>query len=42
MSLANNVYLVLQPQYRGSQGYGMKFYTALIDYLKNDCGPGKL
>ena len=25
--LANNGYLVLQPQYRGSQGYGMKFYT---------------
>ena len=26
--LANNGYLVLQPQYRGSRGYGMKFYTA--------------
>ena len=26
--LANNGYLVLQPQYRGSQGYGMKFYLA--------------
>ena len=26
--LANNGYLVLQPQYRGSQGYGMEFYTA--------------
>lgn len=25
--LANNGYLVLQPQYRGSQGYGMDFYT---------------
>ncbi len=24
--LANNGYMVLQPQYRGSQGYGMKFY----------------
>ena len=26
--LANNGYLVLQPQYRGSQGYGMDFYLA--------------
>lgn len=26
--LANNGYLVLQPQYRGSRGYGMKFYFA--------------
>ncbi len=26
--LANNGYLVLQPQYRGSQGYGMEFYTS--------------
>lgn len=26
--LANNGYLVLQPQYRGSQGYGVEFYTA--------------
>jgi dipeptidyl aminopeptidase/acylaminoacyl peptidase len=25
--LANNGYMVLQPQYRGSQGYGLKFYT---------------
>ena len=25
--LANNGYMVLQPQYRGSQGYGMDFYT---------------
>ena len=25
--LANNGYLVLQPQYRGSHGYGMDFYT---------------
>ena len=25
--LANNGYLVLQPQYRGSLGYGMDFYT---------------
>ena len=25
--LANNGYMVLQPQYRGSQGYGQKFYT---------------
>lgn len=25
--LANNGYLVLQPQYRGSRGYGMDFYT---------------
>jgi dipeptidyl aminopeptidase/acylaminoacyl peptidase len=24
--LANNGYMVLQPQYRGSHGYGMKFY----------------
>jgi dipeptidyl aminopeptidase/acylaminoacyl peptidase len=24
--LANNGYMVLQPQYRGSRGYGMKFY----------------
>jgi len=24
--LANNGYMVLQPQFRGSQGYGMKFY----------------
>ena len=29
--LANNGYLVLQPQYRGSQGYGMKFYTAAFE-----------
>ena len=29
--LANNRYLVLQPQYRGSQGYGMKFYTAAFE-----------
>ena len=29
--LANNGYLVLQPQYRGSQGYGMKFYTASFE-----------
>lgn len=26
--LANNGYLVLQPQYRGSQGYGLEFYQA--------------
>ncbi len=26
--LANNGYLVLQPQYRGSRGYGMKFYVS--------------
>src|SRR5690606_31249758 len=26
--LANNGYLVLQPQYRGSQGYGLDFYTS--------------
>ncbi len=26
--LANNGYLVLQPQYRGSQGYGMEFYRS--------------
>lgn len=26
--LANNGYLVLQPQYRGSQGYGIEFYTS--------------
>jgi len=25
--LANNGYMVLQPQYRGSQGHGQKFYT---------------
>lgn len=25
--LANNGYLVLQPQFRGSQGYGLDFYT---------------
>ena len=25
--LANNGYMVLQPQYRGSQGYGLDFYT---------------
>ncbi|NNE59090.1 MAG: S9 family peptidase [Hellea sp.] len=25
--LANNGYMVLQPQYRGSQGYGIDFYT---------------
>jgi dienelactone hydrolase len=30
--LANNGYLVLQPQYRGSTGYGREFYTsAFID-----------
>jgi len=29
--LANNGYMVLQPQYRGSQGYGAKFYLAAID-----------
>lgn len=29
--LANNGYLVLQPQYRGSQGYGMKFYLAAFN-----------
>ena len=30
--LANNGYLVLQPQYRGSQGYGVDFYTsAFVD-----------
>ncbi len=29
--LANNGYLVLQPQYRGSQGYGMEFYTAAFE-----------
>ena len=29
--LANNGYLVLQPQYRGSRGYGMKFYTAAFE-----------
>ena len=30
--LANNGYMVLQPQYRGSQGYGQKFYQdAFID-----------
>lgn len=30
--LANNGYLVLQPQYRGSQGYGEEFYkTAFIN-----------
>jgi dipeptidyl aminopeptidase/acylaminoacyl peptidase len=30
--LANNGYLVLQPQYRGSQNYGMQFYlSAFID-----------
>ncbi len=30
--LANNGYLVLQPQYRGSTGYGLDFYTkAFID-----------
>jgi dipeptidyl aminopeptidase/acylaminoacyl peptidase len=28
---ANNGYLVLQPQYRGSQGYGNAFYLAAID-----------
>lgn len=27
-ALANNGYLVLQPQYRGSLGYGMEFYTS--------------
>lgn len=26
--LANNGYMVLQPQYRGSRGYGIKFYTS--------------
>jgi dipeptidyl aminopeptidase/acylaminoacyl peptidase len=26
--LANNGYLVLQPQYRGSRGYGIDFYTS--------------
>lgn len=26
--LANNGYLVLQPQYRGSTGYGLEFYTS--------------
>ena len=26
--LANNGYLVLQPQYRGSRGYGIEFYTS--------------
>ena len=26
--LANNGYLVLQPQYRGSRGYGLDFYTS--------------
>ncbi|MFT4564816.1 MAG: dipeptidyl aminopeptidase/acylaminoacyl peptidase [Gammaproteobacteria bacterium] len=26
--LANNGYMVLQPQYRGSQGYGLDFYTS--------------
>jgi dipeptidyl aminopeptidase/acylaminoacyl peptidase len=26
--LANNGYLVLQPQYRGSHGYGLDFYTS--------------
>ena len=26
--LANNGYLVLQPQYRGSRGYGMEFYQS--------------
>jgi len=30
--LANNGYMVLQPQYRGSQGYGLDFYkTAFIN-----------
>ena len=30
--LANNGYMVLQPQYRGSRGYGQKFYqSAFID-----------
>ena len=30
--LANNGYLVLQPQYRGSQNYGMEFYlSAFVD-----------
>jgi len=30
--LANNGYLVLQPQYRGSQNYGMQFYlSAFVD-----------
>ncbi|MDE0452505.1 MAG: prolyl oligopeptidase family serine peptidase [Gammaproteobacteria bacterium] len=29
--LANNGYLVLQPQYRGSRGYGMKFYSAAFE-----------
>jgi len=30
--LANNGYMVLQPQYRGSQGYGIDFYkTAFVD-----------
>ncbi|MCH7834012.1 MAG: S9 family peptidase [Proteobacteria bacterium] len=30
--LANNGYLVLQPQYRGSQGYGKEFYlSAFVD-----------
>ena len=30
--LANNGYLVLQPQYRGSQNYGMNFYlSAFVD-----------
>lgn len=30
--LANNGYLVLQPQYRGSQGYGQEFYlSAFVD-----------
>ncbi len=29
--LANNGYLVLQPQYRGSEGYGMKFKHAAFE-----------
>ncbi|RZV38439.1 MAG: S9 family peptidase [Chromatiales bacterium] len=30
--LANNGYMVLQPQYRGSQGHGQKFYTDAFMY----------
>ncbi len=36
--LANNGYMVLQPQYRGSQGYGMEFYTSA--FMEEDGGQG--
>lgn len=40
--LANNGYLVLQPQYRGSRGYGTNFYTSAFLTAEGGQGGGRM